>query len=603
MEKHITGYPSIDKPWLKYYRDSAEEEANNIPENKTVWDVMEEKMQEYKDIPAINYFGRSISRKEFTDSVYKWARAFKAMGIKENDVIPFYGPFSPDIGAIIFAMNMIGACPYFLKLAISPSALAEETKESTVAIVFDEMWQNVHYEFSKDRFKRVLIYAAADAMPFPKKQIVSLISKKKADKSSPQIPHSDKYIHLNQAIKYADQYAGEVRVPFVPNRAAFITSSSGTTVDGIVKGTVATNESTISQLYMGNASDIQYFPGDKCLNHFPPTASTSLNVLFFLALFKGMTIYMDPRVSEKDFYNQITTIKPNMALTTGSAWEAFFNRVKSEMKQGKSFDLSCAKGWTVGGEGTDVRKFQKWNDIMDKAGGVHLFSGYGSSELFSATCVEKVNARYDCSKQIMSVGIPYAGINMGVFDSKGNELGYNQRGELRIKSKSAMKEYYNKPDLTAKTKIDGWICTGDLAEIDENGFIYIWGRCKDTVTVSDGSEIYLFDIANKIKEKEYINDAIVLPVPEQNPIMKLVAHIVWEDNVADNEKAKYVEDLNATLHSYLPEPLFMYAYAEHQGMLPYSPTTLKKDKNKLFKQTSGFYQVHEGKLEEVKMNT
>lgn len=56
----------------------------------------------------------------------------------------------------------------------------------------------------------------------------------------------------------------------------------------------------------------------------------------------------------------------------------------------------------------------------------------------------------------------------------------------------------------------------------------------------------------------------------------------------------------ASVKAGLPDPLFMYAYAEHQGMLPYSPTTLKKDKNKPFKQTSGFYQVHEGKLEEVK---
>ena len=310
---------------------------------------------------------------------------------------------------------------------------------------------------------------------------------------------------------------------------------------------------------------------------------------------------MDPRVTENDFYNQITTIKPNMALTTGSSWEAFFNRVRSEMKQGKVFDFSCAKGWTVGGEGTDVKKFQKWNDVMDNTGGVRVFSGYGSSELFSATCVETVTARYDCSKQIMSVGIPYAGINMGVFDSDGNELGYNQRGELRIKSKSAMKEYYKKPELTAKTKVDGWICTGDLAEIDDKGFVYIWGRCKDTVSTSDGKVVYLFDIANVIKEKEYINDAIVLPVPEQDPIKNLVAHIVWDENIKEEDKVKHLEDLNKTLLDYLPEPLYLYAYAEHQGMLPYSPTTLKKDKNKLFKQTTGFYQVHDGKLEKIEL--
>ena len=68
-EQKQTGYPSIDKPWLKYYNAGAEEEANNIPLNKTVWDVIEERLIKYIDIPAIEYFGRTISRQEFIDMV------------------------------------------------------------------------------------------------------------------------------------------------------------------------------------------------------------------------------------------------------------------------------------------------------------------------------------------------------------------------------------------------------------------------------------------------------------------------------------------------------------------------------------------------------
>ena len=57
---------------------------------------------------------------------------------------------------------------------------------------------------------------------------------------------------------------------------------------------------------MGDISEIQYYPGDRCLCHFPPTASTALNMLFLVPLFKGETVVMDPRVSEKDFYNQFS---------------------------------------------------------------------------------------------------------------------------------------------------------------------------------------------------------------------------------------------------------------------------------------------------------
>ena len=596
----MTGYPSIDKPWLKYYKPGAEEAATSIPEGKTVWDVIEAKLLQYKDIPAIEYFGRKISRPEFIEMVYTWAKAFKALGVKEDEVIPYYGPFFPDIGAMAFALNIIGACPYFLKLAISPAALAEETKDSRIAIVFDEMWGNVGYEFSKDRFEKVILVSAADAMPSPKKQIVSLLGKLKRDKNAPHIPNGDKYLRLDAAKKYSMHFNGEVRVPFVPDRPAFITSSSGTTVGGIVKGCVATNESTVGQLLMGDAAEAQYNPEDRCLNHFPPTASTSLNSLFLIPLSRGSTVVMDPRVSEEDFYNQIINYQPSFVIHTGSAWEAFFSRVDREIKQGKKFDLSFAKGWIVGGEGTDVKKMLHWKHIMTITNAPDvLASAYGASELFSAAISEQPYARSKYTKQIMSVGIPYVGIVVGVFDKDGHEIGYNQRGELWIKSKTAMKCYYNKPELTAQTKIDGWIHTGDLAEIDENGFVYIWGRVKDAIKLPNGQEVYLFDIANIVKENESIDDAIVLPMPTENGSFNLVAHIVWSNTLNDQDKISCLNTLNNTVKDSFTEGIQIAAYAEHDIMLPYSPTTLKKDKNKMSKQTTGYIQVVNGKIQAI----
>lgn len=599
MSKELTGYPSIDKPWLKYYKETSEESALNFPTDKTVWDVMEKKMIEYKDIPAIEYFGRVISRPEFIDMVYTWAKVFKAMGVKENEIVAYYGPFLPDIGAMTFALNMIGACPYFLKLAISPEALAEETAEVKIAIVFEDMWNNVSCEFTKERFEKIIIINAADGMSGSKKQIVSLLTKLKS-KNAKEFKE-EKYLSIKQAKSLAKAYTGDVKAPFVPNRSTFITSSSGTTVGGIVKGCVATNESTISQFYMCEVSQPPFYPGDRCLNNFPPTASTSLNVIFFQALYMGETILMDPRVTEDDFYEQIIKLKPNLVVSTGSMWESFFNRVENEMNKGVKFNFDYAKSWYIGGEGTDTKKFIKWCQIMKRANSQYrILSGYGASELFSVTSWETVVAKSDVSKQIMNVGIPEVGSINGIFDAYGKELRYNQRGELWIKSPSAMKEYYNKPELTAQRKIDGWIHTGDLAEIDENGFVYIWGRVKDTVDDRKGNKLYLFDIAYKIKEKSFIDDAIVLPMATVDDTVSLVAHIVWNGNPSLEDQKHFIEELNACMKEYLRESFSMVAYSIHDIMLPYSPTTLKKDKNKLSKQTDGYIQVIDGQIRNVK---
>ena len=190
MREEMTGYPSIDKPWLKYYELGAYERATVIPQNKTVWDVIEECLVRDKEVPAIEYFGRKISREEFIAMVYAWAKAFKALGVKEDEVVPIYGPFVPDVCAMALALNAIGATSYFLKLAISPEALAEETKESRIAVVFDDMWGNVCLEFEKDRFEKVIIYSVTDYMPAVTRAVVSL--SKATKKKDIRIPKSQK---------------------------------------------------------------------------------------------------------------------------------------------------------------------------------------------------------------------------------------------------------------------------------------------------------------------------------------------------------------------------------------------------------------------------
>ena len=598
FDKGLTGYPSTDKIWLKNYSEGAEERAINTPINKTLFDVVEEKSKEFEDIPAIEYFGRQFSRPEFIDMCYIWARTFRALGVQTGEIVPIYGPFVPEISDMWFGLIMIGACPYFLKLSMSEEDLAKETKEARFAVVFDGMWGNVSKEFTKEKYKNVIIANATVDMPNPTKQIVSFISKIKSLRDKTKIPKDKKYIWIDKAIEMAKYYTGNVKVPFEPNRIATITSSSGTT-SGVVKGVMATNESMIAQVYSTTKSDIPYEKGFRTLNHFPPTAATSLNSLFLVGLMTGATIVMDPRVSIKDFYNQLTRLNINACINTSSLWDAFFNMVEQEQKKGKKFNFENAKAWMVGGEGPNSKSIKRWNDIMQANNGDRIYGGYGLSELFSGLCIDRVDSTPDYSKSIPRVGAVQAGMIVGIFDKDGNELSYNQRGELRVKSKAKMKGYYGKPELTEKAISGGWLRTGDIAEIDEDGFLYIWGRCKDTLKLQDGNEIYLFDIENKIRQNNFIHDVVVLNIPTEDNENNLVAHIVWDDSASENEKKDDIEKINEELSSFLPSGVFISAYSEHDTMLPYSPTTLKKDKNGMSKQTSGYVQVIDGVLNNV----
>lgn len=582
--------PSEEKVWLKHYKEGTFEKVNDIPNNMTVWDILEEKLHKYSEYPAIEYFKREISRPDFTDDVYMWARTFRAMGVEEEEVVPIYGPFFPDICAMTCALNMIGATAYFLKLAITKEALEEETIDAKVAVVFDGMWGNVKDVFSDARFKRILVATPSDAMLSPKKEVVSTMNYFQQLKNNSLIPRTSKYVWLDDAKRIANYYTGKVKVPFVENRSAYITSSSGTT-GNVVKGIVATNESVISQLLQGYYADVPFYPGDKCLTDFPPTASTALNCLFLLPLYRGMTLINDPRVSEDAVYKMVMHYRPQVTIKTGSFWEAFFRDLDKDIKRGKRPDLSFFKMPILGGEGATREDFRYWNDLMFKYGSsVPLFSGGGMSEVFAVCSIENMampSSFYDDTYPINSVGIPYPGLTVGVFDKNGNELGYHERGELWIKGKSIMKGYYNKPALTEKViGKDGWLRTGDMYHIEEDGRLRVWGRLFDCANFSD-KETFLFDLVNKIREDEAIKYSIVNAHLLDDDSIALLAHVVFKEDFQGSKRDVY-RRLDKELLKILPKGIEISGYKDHEITFAASKTTAKKDREILMNDLDGY---------------
>lgn len=589
--RNKTGYPSIDRPWLKYYKMNAFEEANTNLERKTVWDAIEDRLGAYHDIPAIEYMGISISRQRLKESVYSWAGILRAIGVKEDDIVPVYSPFVPDLCAIIFALNMIGACSYFLRMDITPESLHEETMDCSVAIVLEDLWEGVKTEFSQERFRKVLILSTHGSLDMFEGQnrdefIEGTIL--------PNESGEEKYINTFYARRFLKEELERPRAPFKEKRWAFITPSSGTTAEGKVKGVVATNESALALVKYIDTSEIWYRAGDKCLNQFPPI-STSLCIFFLLPLWQGETIVMDPAISEEAFYYQLTNLKPSVVVHTGSAWEVFFNRIDKEIKEGKDIDLSYAYSWIIGGEGTDKVRFEKWAEIMRKTNAQGaLIKAYGASEVFSAAANDKGNVIINPNKTVLGVGVPLAGMVFGVFDESGNELKYNERGELWIKSNSTMYGYYKKTELTDEVKKNGWIRMGDLAEIDEDGVVYIWGRITDSIKCSDGKLVYLFDIAEMLKGKPDVVDAMVLKKNES----QIVVSIVWDERLTGGKDDLYPE-FDRIIRSMFSGELKDIYYVEYEGILPYSPTTYKKDRRRMLAMKEGYCYVDNGRIVRV----
>lgn len=593
IEKHNshiinkTGYASIDQPWMDYYNENISTTINGNY-HQTVWKAVEKSLNEYSQIPLIEYFGKKASREEFANYVVSWAKTLKMLDVSEGDLVPLYTLASPDSFAIFLAANAIGAVPYFQKLSITKEALEEETDNATIAIVFDNLWPNVKDVFDQDRFQHVIFLSPDSSMLFQSEQSLAHNNEKILTSKLP------KYLSANQALELSKYYYGKYESEYSPNKIAVITTSSGTTSHNI-KGIMDTNEGVLASLDSYISADNGYGEGKRILTCFPPAASTSLNTLQLIPVLTGGTIIFDPRVDVNLWYSQVTGYKPNITVSTGPVWEKFAKDLLEDEKSGKTIDMSWAETFILGGAGTTPEIVKFINSVfIDHGAKKGAEVGYGLSEVFGPLTLTKVVAKSPIAddRPTLSTGLPLPGYMVGVFDEDGQELPYGKgyRGELWIKTKANMHGYFGKEELSKEIIAGDWIHSGDLCEIDELGNVYCYGRIKNSVKTNNSNH-FLFDIDNDIREHFRLHDSLVEKKTLDNGETALNLYFVQEED-SRRDSQELIEEID----SYLADKnIQVNGYKEYYDFLPIDPSTLKP-KNK---DVDGFIKYIDGEEYDV----
>jgi long-chain acyl-CoA synthetase len=159
--------------------------------------------------------------------------------------------------------------------------------------------------------------------------------------------------------------------------------------------------------------------------------------------------------------------------------------------------------------------------------GVNLIEGYGQTEGTGVTCVSRVGR-----VKFGTVGPPLPGVEVKIADD----------GEILVKSPGVFKGYYGNPESTAETIQDGWLFSGDVGEIDEDGYLRITDRKKDIIVTAGGKNITPQYIENKLKASPYINDAVV--IGDKKKFLSCLV-MIDEDNVV-----KYAQDNKIQFSTY-----------------------------------------------------
>ncbi len=164
--------------------------------------------------------------------------------------------------------------------------------------------------------------------------------------------------------------------------------------------------------------------------------------------------------------------------------------------------------------------------LQDKMPGATVSNGYGMTEAGPAYCTMP---KEESTRRIGSVGQPMAPMEVRIVDAGGSEVGVGEVGEVTIHLPGRQREYYRDDEATAHTWVDGWLHSGDLGRLDEDGYLYIVGRMKDVI-IRGGNNIYATEVEAALLAHPGVLEAAVIGVP--HPVLgeDVAAFVVARDS-------------------------------------------------------------------------
>lgn len=527
-EKELTGYPSIDKPWLKYYT----EEAINakLPEC-TIYEYLWENNKDHLDDVALVYAGKEIKYRELFENIDKFSVVFSNKGIGIGDVVTIIAPSIPEVIYSFYALNKIGAVSNFIDPRKSPVELNEllTPLKTKACIILDDMWAGF-YDVVKQHCSLLFSVSVSDSLPLIPKALFRLKGgKKELNKDIVPISELTKNISEVKQIKTA---------AFKPGTMALLEYTGGTT--GVSKAVMLSNENVNSVIEQTKYSGLPIKRGESWLSVAFPFTAYSLICSQHMPLCLGTTAHLCFDLEIEKVEKQLLKYKVNHMANTPLMWEQL---TKSE--KAKKSDLSFIIAPMVGADSLDANKEKEINQFLKNHNcKYNLLKGYGMTEVSSGVCLTANN----CVNRLGSVGIPFPLTDVSIFDiDTGEELKYGEQGEICIKGPSVMLGYFdnkieNKKVL--KTHKDGsiWLHSGDLGHIDEDGFLFIDGRIKRMIIDHTGFKIFAPVVESVISQHSFIEKCCVVGAKDKkyNVGQIPVAFVIPKENTNTEELEKEI---------------------------------------------------------------
>ena len=511
----------MEKVWLKNYPEKVQQTID-IEQYANLAEILAETVEKYGDKPAVTNLGLTLTYQELAQKVDDFAAYLQSdLGLEKGDKLALMMPNLLQYPIALFGALKAGLAVVNVNPLYTPRELAHQLNDSGAkSIVILANFSNTLAEaLNKVELDNIIVTQVGDICPQPKRFIVNFVVKyiKK------MVPKAD----LPETISFVDALDKGAKKTFKPveighDDVAFLQYTGGTT--GVAKGAVLSHKNMVANVLQTYAWMGPFLSeGDETIITALPLYhifSLCVNCLLFTKA-AGHNIYITNPRDMKDFCK---TLK-SYPFTTLTGVNTLFNGLLNQ-ESFRQLDFSKLKLTVGGGMAVQKSVAEEWQKLTNTP----LLEGYGLTETSPVVSMNPL----DLEAYNGTIGLPIPSTDVQIRDEEGNELGFDEPGELWVKGPQIMVQYLGRPKETDEVLQDGWLATGDMATIDEDGYLRIVDRKKDMILVS-GFNVYPNEIEDIVALHPGVLEVAAIGEPDdvKGEVVKIV--VVKKDSSVDKD--------------------------------------------------------------------
>ena len=516
--------------WFAHY-------AKHVPRTITYPEIpihrfLTDTVSKYPDYIAFTFNEIDTSYRELNEKVNRFALVLQSSGVKKGDRVAFIMVNSPTHVIAFFAVMKLGAIVVNISVGIQGEELINclNNVDAKIVITLDLFAPNLYKVINNTEVKTVILH--------------SVFGLEKKIPREEGMPEPQVFMELLATVESAAEPAVEISSSDV----AVLQYTSGST--GAPKAATLTHYNIVASVLQSDTWMGVKGAGNAAVMCIIPFFHVfGMSSCLLVSVLKGYRMILLPRIDLMDILSLmklLETYKPISFPAVPSLWSAIMS-LPPEAARSQFSSIQVA---VSGGAPLSPSVHDKFEELT----GRKIMEAYGLSEASSATHITP----YPHGAPRGSIGLPLPDTEVRIMDMETDqkECAVGEVGELVVKGPQIMQGYWNNKELTAAVLRNGWLFTGDMARMDEDGYFYLVDR-KDDLIISNGFNIYPAQIEDVLKRHPKVRDAAVIGIPDRIKGQAIIAVIALKEGL-HGDKEEFLRYCKENLPDYrLPKTILV----------------------------------------------